>query len=61
MFIWDFSYENREMIMIRETIIFLLRNNGYKLNWCYEYNIQKQIVQKSYPNIHLHINYVQLF
>ena len=49
------------MIMIRETIIFLLRNNGYKLNWCYEYNIQKQTVQKSYPNIHLHINYVQSF
>ena len=31
-----------------------MRNNTYKLNWYYEYIIfKKQIIQRSYPNIHL--------
>ena len=38
-----------------------MRNNSYKLKWYYEYNIQEGNNIRSYPNVHLYINYVRSF
>ena len=38
-----------------------MRNNSYKLNGIMNIIFKKRIIRRSYPNIHLHINYVRSF
>ena len=38
-----------------------MRNNSYKLNVIMNIIFKKRVIQISYPNIHLHINYVWSF